>query len=202
MKAVHVKRKQTLNGYDLSAIEELTVTGNDYKSIDLSQMPNLKVLHIGGSNYTFELKGTLSNLVSLTLQHANIKFSNDFSVPNLQKLYLYAVNHSGSLSWIKSTAVREIYCNSINMRYWDMTLPDTVEVVALINCKICCDIAELRLDQLSNLRTINLASNSITGTVVLQEFSKYESANLCNNRLKLVLPDMPQGLKLNGNPLL
>lgn len=88
-------KTDTLDSYDLSSIEHLSVFGNSYVSLDVQLLTNMKSLTLGNSNCTAVLSGTVPNLEELYLQRV-LGYSS-FSAPNLKKLRIYGMRAALSL---------------------------------------------------------------------------------------------------------
>lgn len=67
-------KTDTLDSYDLSSIEHLSVFGNSYVSLDVQLLTNMKSLTLGNSNCTAVLSGTVPNLEELYLQSTRVQF--------------------------------------------------------------------------------------------------------------------------------
>lgn len=67
-------KTDTLDSYDLSSIEHLSVFGNSYVSLDVQLLTNTKSLTLDNSNCTAVLSGTVPNLEELYLQSTRVQF--------------------------------------------------------------------------------------------------------------------------------
>lgn len=192
----------TLNEHgDLSTVENLTLVSNNYTDLDLSKMPNLKVLSLQDSpRYTAILKGTIENLTEMYLQNTNVIIDSTFSAPNLKKLVIYGmVSPMYCLEWLSNTRIEELYISSTKLDHCTVSLPESVVSLTMHNCSLNCDIDDiLRLDQLPNLESINMCNNGLTGTINLDDYSRYKSVDLSHNKLKLPI-DVPSNINIKSN---
>lgn len=105
-----------------------------------------------------------------------------------------------SLHWIQHCPITELHVSCTDIDTSTLALPQTVEQLTLFRCSLDCDIQHLHLDQLPNLKVIDLHSNRLTGTIDPKDFYKYSSVDLSSNKLKIDF-GIAARINLKSNPI-